>query len=497
MSGKKMHTYSFSLVAQCIILPFTGCAQTIEPNSNRPTNQVRITVDANDIRGGISTMLTGVNTSYYFESDQLWADGKIAGYLRDIKAGILRYPGGCETSKFHWETPYNHWDVDFWDPNVEPNTPTTAYMDTDDYIRQCRIIGAEPLLGVNIQSGIRFNKISDSIAEAARWVKYCKDKNYNVRYWYLDNELHFGSNCGPMTTAEYADYIKQFVSAMRAVDPNIKIIVNHENKLSEPNYWAQLEYLIAEAGAYFDILDVHWYWDNGRTDWDNWLVENPMISRLWCEDCNGPDRRYKGLPYAEEIRQFNKKVNAIGRDIKLASLEWNVGRCLPRCLASPFQCSLMQAEMMGQFIEGGLHMACLWALHWPGVQGNRYFLDNETYKPGPTLQVFKMYSNVLGQQLITTQTSRIYIRPVSAMSQDDNTLWVYLLNKSADGQAVRAGVDIRGFTPTGAEAIALTSPVLSSDTGELKKLQITISPETGKWETVLPPYSLTMLTFHK
>ena len=58
-------------------------------------------------------------------------------------------------------------------------------------------------------------------------------------------------------------------------------------------------------------------------------------------------------------------------------------------------------------------------------------------------------------------------------------------------------VDVSGFTPAKAEAIALTAPDLSSDVGKLKKLKISISPATGKWESVLPPYSLTMLTFHK
>ena len=485
----------------CVGLVAVACAGRVKDTV--AVNSVEVKVDACDIRGDISTLLTGVNIAYYYDTDQLWADGRIAGYLRDVKAGILRYPGGCETSMFHWETPYSHWKVDFWDPNVEPNTPTTAYMDTDDYIRHCRAIGAEPLIGVNLQSGKKYNRIADSVAEAVRWVKYCKDKNYNVRYWYLDNEPFYAFNSQAMTVAEYAGYIKQFVPAMRAVDPNIKIIANWNEKLSEPNYWAQWQYLLEQAGQYIDIADVHWYWDNGLAKWNNWITENPMISRLWCDDCNGPDKRYHGPTYIEEIQRFRselKDINGLSHDIKLAALEWNVGKNWPEPIPSAFQCALMQAEMLGQFIEGGLDMACMWPLNWDWTNWQILFwgiLDTEKHQPTPGFYVFKLYSNALGQQLVTSKTSQVYVRPVSARSQDGKTLWVYLLNKSADGKPVNAELNVSGFSPARAEAVALTAADLSSDAANLDKIDVSLNPTTGKLQTKLPPYSLTMLTFHK
>ena len=141
----------------------------------------------------------------------------------------------------------------------------------------------------------------------------------------------------------------------------------------------------------------------------------------------------------------------------------------------------------------------MWPLHWGGDMGNNFraIVDQASHKPTPSFYVFKLYSNVLGQQLITSQTSQVYIRPVSALSQDGNTLWVFLLNKSADGQPVNAVMAISGFTPAGAEAIALTAPDVSSDVGKLQKLKVRINSETGMWESVLPPYSLTMLTLRK
>jgi hypothetical protein len=473
-----------------------------------PDEQVQVAVDACDIKGDISTMLTGVNFSYYYDNDALWADGSVAGYLRDINAGILRYPGGVETSKFHWQIPYNHWNVDLWDPLVDQNDypPTDAYMDVNDYILRCREIGAEPLLGVNIQSGVRFARLADSVNEAADWVRYCNVTNdYNVVYWYMDNEPYYNSNCDGITVADYAYYVKQFVPAMKAVDPNIKILANWLNRPNEPKYWAEWEYLLEEAGQYIDIAEIHWYWDNGLTDWDNWLAENPMRSRLWCPDCyndySPSDARYLGPSYTDEIRNWYREINdinGVSYDIELAAMEWNIGSN-SQGQPSTFQAALMQAEMLGQFIEGGLHMATLWAFNWPsGDQQNRYFLDGATSKPREAVyEVFRMYSNALGQQLVSSQADKVYIPRVCALSRDENTLWLYLLNKSIDGRPINAVVDINGFTPVKAEATALTAVDISSNIGKLQKLNVWANPETGRWLSVLPPYSLTMLTFRK
>jgi alpha-L-arabinofuranosidase len=424
----------------------------------------------------------------------------MAGYLRKLKSGLLRYPGGCETSKFHWEHPYVHWNEDLWDPNVNPNNypPDSRYMDTDDYIQRCRAVGVEPMIGVNIQSGKKHDRVAHSINEAVRWVRYCKDRNYNVKYWYLDNEPYYAHNSAAMRAREYAGYIKQFVPAMRAVDPDIKVIIGWENKLSVERYWDDWEYIIEEAGAYFDIADVHWYWAWGYATWDLWLNENPMTVREWCGDC--PDQKYYGPSYVEDIKGFYDKikdVNGISYDIKLAALEWNIAPVKDGRF-SQFQHALMQAEMLGQFIEGGLHMACMWPLTWGGdLYGDfRTVLDQQNHKPTPSFYVFKLYSNALGQKFVASATNQAHVRPVGVLSTDGSTLRVYLLHKSGEGRSLRLEVGINGFTAATAEAISLTAAELSSASAGLQKLPIQAA-DKGKWKCALPPHSLTMLTFHK
>ena len=489
--------YLFFLFASTLLANFhlTCCLGTEKEPT--PQQNVLITVSAHTVKGDICPMLTGVNLSYYYDNDKMWDDGRIAKYLRKLKVGLLRYPGGCETSKFHWEKPCNHWNIDLWDPNINPQTypPTDKYMSIDDYIRQCRFIGAEPLVGINIQSGIKYNRLKDSIGEAVRWVKYCKLKNYHVTYWYLDNEPYYKHNCDDLTAQDYVRCIKQFVPALKAVDPDIKIIAGWDSLLSDPRYWAEHEYLISQTHEYIDIIDLHFYWAHGYCTWDLWLKDNPMKVRQWCRDC--PKQRYVGPSFAREIQGFYQKVKSIDPHIKLASLEWNIA---PNKNArfSRFQHALMQAEMLTQFVRGGLYMACIWPLSWEpsGIYGQmRSVLDQQKRQPTPSFYVFKLFSNVLGQKLLQSSSDQVSVPHFSALSQDGKTLWVFLLNKNGPQQKTTAVIYISGFTASRAHAVSLSSQDISKDICELNEIPVNLNPTTGKWQTTLPPFSLTMLSF--
>jgi len=472
------------------------------------SGEVTVTVDAAEVKGDISPMLTGVNMSWYYDIDEIWSDGSMAAALRTIKSRVLRYPGGCETSLFHWEKPYgSDWAcgdqaIDFYDPSLDPEDypPDSRFMDTDDFIVQSRAVGAEPLIGINIQSGIKYNRLQDSVDEAVRWVQYCKDKNYDVTYWYLENEPYYESNVdGEITAADYAGYIRQFGAAMKAVDPDIKIIVAWENKLSVESYWADWELIIKEAGEYIDVADVHWYWAWGYATWDLWLGESPMRVREWAEDL--PDQRYIGPSYIEDIRGFYNKIkdiDGVSYDIELAALEWNIAPVGINTF-SKFQHALMQAEMLGQFVEGGLHMACIWPLTWTSeLNGNfNTVLDQEQHKPTPSLDVFEFYSTMLGQQLIGSSSSEPKVCSVAALSEDGNVLRLTLLHKSGEGETMDARIAVDSFDIGKVEATVLTAANLAGEGFQRSPLDLKLNAETGEIEGTLPPHSLTLVTLRR
>ena len=165
--------------------------------------------------------------------------------LRRLKATQMRWPGGCFGDTYHWkdgigpgERRPKQWNL--WWEQYETNA-----MGTDEFIRLCRLIGAEPYISLNVGTG--------SVAEAMEWVEYCNsDKDtqaarlraangnsmpYNVRYWGVGNE-NWG--CGGLYDAaeyareylRYALYLKHWIWPSRGISavPLELIAVGHTQR---------------------------------------------------------------------------------------------------------------------------------------------------------------------------------------------------------------------------------------------------------------------------
>jgi hypothetical protein len=157
----------------------------------------------------------------------------------------------------------------------------------------------------------------------------------------------------------------------------------------------------------------------------------------------------------------------------------------------------MQAEMLGQIVEGGYSMACLWPLLRPAEKGSlQTVVDPATLQPTPTYQVFELYRHVLGQKLVWSEADRPNVRPVAALGSDGRTLFIYLLHKSVAGGR-QATVDVAGFSGREAEAVALTGGGPEAAEAELRPLEVERRSRGGPYQVALPPHSLTLLTLRR
>ena len=261
----------------------------------------------------ISSHLLGFNIVYAYESDSIWSDGKIEGYLKDVNASVMRYPGGTVCSFYHWNKLTGEGWKDSWDP-VNPVTPKakSEFMDLDEFISLSGRIKTTPLLGINMSSGRRWNRLDDGVKEALDLMKYCREKKFKVKYWFLDNEPYQkDSNGGSKTIEEYAGLVNLFATKMKEFDPGIKIIVNWNSAFR--NQRDEYQKLLKIAGANIDIIDAHWYWSWNKPTFEKWLSKTPMAP-------------FTGESYSTEIAYFRQMVRDFGYpNIQLASLEWNVG----------------------------------------------------------------------------------------------------------------------------------------------------------------------------
>lgn len=144
-------------------------------------------------------------------------------------AGIteLRWPGGNFASHYHWYDGVGPQDLRPTRLNHAWGGIEQNQIGTEEFLRFCRIIGAEPHITVNSGTG--------SPHEAADWVEYCNGsvdtpmgalraqhghpEPYGVHIWEVGNE-NFGTwQGGFVGSEENARRFTQFAAAMRAASP--------------------------------------------------------------------------------------------------------------------------------------------------------------------------------------------------------------------------------------------------------------------------------------
>lgn len=159
------------------------------------------------------------------------ADPDVIRFLKESRLPILRWPGGNFASTYHWRDGIGPIERRPTLPNYAWGQQENNFFGTDEFIAFCRAIGCEPMICVNAGSG--------TPEEAAQWIEYCNGgpetpmgtlraanghpQPYKVMHWEVGNEL-WGQWQEHWTTAQgYVDRYRQFVKAMRAADPDVRL----------------------------------------------------------------------------------------------------------------------------------------------------------------------------------------------------------------------------------------------------------------------------------
>lgn len=441
---------------------------------------VKISVYPELVEKDLSIFMTGFNMSYYHDKDNLWADGKLADGLKDVKTKLLRYPGGAETSYFHWQYPGCPGYKDVWNTShgvdISEIANITENMDTDEFMTLCKQLDATPILGLNILSGIVNNKLDASLQEAKDWMNYCKNKGYKVKYWYLDNEVDHNTSYTQITTEEYARIINQFSKELKAIDPDIKLIVSLVGNATQEKYHE----LISLAGKSFDIIDLHFYYGWDVAEWNKWIAQRPMIDM----DVN--------MSYTNEINSLGSYIKSCENpNIELVCLEWNIAPTKAGIL-SDYQQALMQTEMFQQFLQSDLKMACVWPLIWNVDKGTfPSIFTQDKHSPTPLYQILKLYSEVLGNTQVFGISSDMRIVPQCVTS--DKNSWVCAINKSKYEIPVK--IEIEGSRKYSNAKVNIVSTEDIND-GQCKVTEQEISIKDNIVSFTVPAFSFFRVDLH-
>jgi hypothetical protein len=202
-------------------------------------------------------------------------------YISEMGPTVVRYPGGLTANNYHWKAGIG--PITQRDPNYG-GTGIPQTFGTDEFLQYCEELGAEGILVVNVSTG---GKRAGSIQDAADWVEYCNAPDdgsnpgggtdwasvrtanghkepYRVRYWELGNEETFPG------FEHYADRVKAYSAAMKAIDPTIEVGVISSGTGLDAVYGQQewLDYrslMLDRAGESFDFWTQHMHTPGGNS----------------------------------------------------------------------------------------------------------------------------------------------------------------------------------------------------------------------------------------
>ena len=180
--------------------------------------------------------------------------------LKEIKTPIVRWPGGCFVSTYHWLYGVGKDRTPVYDKSWQVEDPNT--FGTDEYIKWCRKVGCEPYICTNAGTG--------TPEEMSDWVEYCnlsigkfgrmrmangyKDP-YNVKYWSVGNENYGSWELGAKTVGEWGPLVRESAKLMRSVTKDAKLFAAAN---PDPNWTLPL---LKEAGWTLDYISIHGYWN--------------------------------------------------------------------------------------------------------------------------------------------------------------------------------------------------------------------------------------------
>jgi alpha-N-arabinofuranosidase len=229
------------------------------------------------IYGGLYDEGSPLSDSHGFRKDVL-------GLLRELRMGVLRWPGGNFVSNYHWADGVGPKDGRPRRPELAWGGEEPNRFGTDEFLAYCSELGTEPYICLNMGTG--------TLGEALDWVEYCNgagdtqwanlrranghEEPYRVRYWGLGNEMYGEWQVGAVSAEEYVREATRWARAIKMLDPRARLVSCGMNGWSD---WDQV--VIDGMAPLVDYHSIHIY--TGSDDyWTNVLQPHQAERAIAC-----------------------------------------------------------------------------------------------------------------------------------------------------------------------------------------------------------------------
>jgi alpha-N-arabinofuranosidase len=149
-------------------------------------------------------------------------DPEMVALAKEMKTPLVRF-GGNFTSGYHWRDGIGPRDKRVSMLNIAWGIPEYNQFGTDEFLRFCELIGAQPQIALNLGSG--------TPEEAADWVRYVNEHwpTHKGLLWELGNELWGNWNLGYPTLEQLPQRTQEFSEAVRGVDREAQLIATGQD----------------------------------------------------------------------------------------------------------------------------------------------------------------------------------------------------------------------------------------------------------------------------
>ena len=396
--------------------------------------------------------------------------------VKDLHPTCLRWPGGGYVAQYYWQ----------WGIGPQENRyrwPHWMWMDydqncfgTDEFIKFCREVNTEPVIVVSVHFERPAEEYDAILADAVNWLRYCNapatdewgakraanghPEPYNVKYWEIDNEMW------EMGIERYEKCVRDFSTALREVDPSIKIIAC--------GGFREDEEFLQRSANYFDYLSLHHYEQAGGY-------------------ATGPARLGEQYDrYAKMIASCpNPNVKLFISEWNLNSTDWRTGLFAGGFLNT---CEARDVVAMGA--------AALFIRRTDAPDWNNAFI-NFDYKDlfvAPNYQVTELWYDHFSRYRLDYEGDTGNLSVVTTLSENGRDVIVKVVNPTEEAIDLTVSGDWKGIAGTAYEYFAPGSLSAANSMAEkhaVKRQQAAPAARDGAVTLHVDPLSAGVLTITK
>ncbi len=369
----------------------------------------------------------------------------------------------------------------------------------DEFLQFCEQTGAEAIVVVNFRDGLLRNKpLKEAAAHAAALVAYCnapvaanlpdgmsvwpelREKNgrtkpYGVKYFQIGNEtwafLNEAQKLAPQGLGQYyVDCLKAYIDAIKAVDPQIKIIVDgHDGSLR-----GVVPLALEQLGGRIDYFATHFY--------RPWAIAEVFRAgrKVQIEELSAEDAWYAWTAMTEFDEHGQGVYHSPGLEAarragcRVAITEWNWNGWWRDTASPPLNSRWAKGVGAAGFIHAMMRsgdvidMACQSMLVGMGWGISAIHVDPAAVKDPvylPTGQLTAFYSKHHGDRLVKVDAAGVptYEQPYRmggimpskkvavidvVATASETAVYIHAINRSFD-KAMEVVIELSGFQAGG------------------------------------------------